>query len=260
MAQFGEIRVDFITYTTGVSPSEGSVTLPVSGLVNSPTFSGDVSVSGIFTANTINVTTLSGTTISGDVVKGAIVSGATVTGDAVVATTITGGTISGVTITAPTVTTSTGLFASGSAATPSITFIGDTDVGLFTGAANTLSFTTSGTRWWTLSGDGSFYTFSSGAFQVPTGTTAARPTTGLTGMIRYNSTLAQYEGYSQDAWALLGGGATGSGGDRVFVLNEQNVTTNYTLPSGNNATSCGPITIDDGVEVIVGDDQNWAIV
>lgn len=57
-----------------------------------------------------------------------------------------------------------------------------------------------------------------------------------------------------------GGGATGSGGDRVFVLNEQVVTTSYTFPSGNNATSCGPITINDGVEVIIGDDQNWAVV
>ena len=32
-----------------------------------------------------------------------------------------------------------------------------------------------------------------------------------------------------------GGGATGSGGDRVFVLNEQTVTTNYTLPNNENA-------------------------
>lgn len=57
-----------------------------------------------------------------------------------------------------------------------------------------------------------------------------------------------------------GGGATGSGGDRVFVLNQQTVTTSYTFPSGNNATSCGPITVNDGVEVIVGDNQNWSIV
>lgn len=211
MAQFGEIRVDFVTYTTGVSPSEGSVTTSISGLVNSPTFSGNVTVSGIFTANSLFVNNVA-------------------------------------------------TFSSGSAGAPSITFTGDSDTGFFTDGANTLSVATSGVKRWLVSGDGSLYSFGSGALQVPAGTTAARPTAGLTGMIRYNSTLQQYEGFSQSTWALLGGGATGSGGDRVFVLNQQTVTTSYTLPSGNNATSCGPITISDGVEVIVGDDQNWAIV
>ena len=66
MAQYGEVRVDFITYTTGVSP-EANVTVPVSGLVNSPTFSGnviinsgtvenDLIVSGNIDANTITAT------------------------------------------------------------------------------------------------------------------------------------------------------------------------------------------------------------
>ena len=41
--------------------------------------------------------------------------------------------------------------------------------------------------------------------------------------------------------------ATGSGGDRVFVLNETGVTTNYTL-TGFNASSAGPITIEPGVQ------------
>ena len=45
MAQYGEVRVDFITYTTGVSP-EANATITVSSLVNSPTFSGDVVVQG----------------------------------------------------------------------------------------------------------------------------------------------------------------------------------------------------------------------
>ena len=206
MAQFGEVRVDFITFTTGVSPSEGTVTVPVSGLVTAPTFSGNVTVSGIFTVD------------------------------------------------------GTAKFSDGTDLAPSITFTNDTDVGLFRADTNSISIATSGTEWWRVSGDGSVYSYSSGAIQLPTGTTAARPTAGVTGMIRYNSTLAQYEGYNQGDWALLGGGATGSGGDRVFVLNEQTVTTSYTLPSGNNATSCGPITIADGVDVIVGDDQNWAIV
>ena len=101
--------------------------------------------------------------------------------------------------------------------------------------------------------------FSSGALKIPSGTTAARPAVSSTGMIRYNTTLNQFEGYDGD-WAILGGGATGSGGDRVFLLNEQTVTTSYTLPSGENATSCGPIYLNSGVTVTIGTGENWSIV
>jgi len=44
------------------------------------------------------------------------------------------------------------------------------------------------------------------------------------------------------------------------VLNEQNVTTSYTLPSGENATSCGPIYLNSGVTVTIGTGENWSIV
>jgi hypothetical protein len=302
MAQFGEVRLDFITFTTGVAPSEANVTVPVSGLIISPTFSGNVTVTGTLSGATITGTsvnavyitgqTVSGATITGNgvsaiYVTGQTLSGASITGNSVNALFVTGQTVSGTTITGTNVsantitgqvisgasitgnaisgasiTTATGIFASGTAANPSITFVVDPDTGLFTGAANTLSITVSGTERWRVSGDGSIYTYGSGAIQVPTGTTASRPTTALTGMLRFNTTLIRYEGYKDGDWSEIGGGggATGSGGDQVFVLNEQVVTTSYTLPSGNNATSCGPITINDGVEVIVGDDQNWAIV
>ena len=46
----------------------------------------------------------------------------------------------------------------------------------------------------------------------------------------------------------------------MFVLNEQNVTTSYTLPSGENATSCGPIYLNSGVTVAIGTGENWSIV
>jgi len=100
----------------------------------------------------------------------------------------------------------------------------------------------------------------SGYWKVPSGTTAERPGTARAGMMRYNTTLDTYEGHDGTTWGQIGGGATGSGGDQVFVLNEQTVTTNYTVPENMNATSCGPITINDSVEVIVGDDENWSIV
>ena len=46
MPQYGEVRVDYITYTTGVVPDEGSRTITVSSLIGNPTFTGDVIISG----------------------------------------------------------------------------------------------------------------------------------------------------------------------------------------------------------------------
>ena len=98
MPQFGEIRVDFITFTTGVSPSEASVTVPVSGFLRNPTFSGNVIINGDLDVygditnsgnyNTVNgnITTNNGT-VSGNVGN---FNTATVTSDALVNSIIVG--------------------------------------------------------------------------------------------------------------------------------------------------------------------------
>jgi hypothetical protein len=102
-------------------------------------------------------------------------------------------------------------------------------------------------------------TTSTGAVQLPFGTTAQRPT-AATGQIRYNSTLGQFEGYNGTAWGTIGGGATGAGGDVVFLENGQTVTTSYTLTTGRNAVSAGPITINSGATVTVPSGASWVIV
>jgi hypothetical protein len=109
----------------------------------------------------------------------------------------------------------------------------------------------------TASGTASFT--STGALKVPVGTTAQQPTP-VTGQIRYNTSNNQYEGYGASSWGSLGGGATGGGGNQVFVENDQNVTTNYTITSGKNAMSAGPITVDSGVTVTVPTGSVWTIV
>jgi hypothetical protein len=54
--------------------------------------------------------------------------------------------------------------------------------------------------------------------------------------------------------------ATGGGNDKVFYENDQVVTTSYTLTTGKNAVTAGPITINNGATVTVPDDQSWSIV
>jgi pectate lyase len=79
-------------------------------------------------------------------------------------------------------------------------------------------------------------------------------------MIRYNSTFSQFEGYSAGTWSQVGGGATGGGGDTVFVENSTIVTTSYTLSTGKNAESVGPITINSGVVVTIPSGQRWVVL
>ena len=73
------------------------------------------------------------------------------------------------------------------------------------------------------------------AVHMPTGTTAQRPT-GSAGYFRYNSTLEQFEGYT-DAWGAIGGGGgsnlvsdtmTGDGSDTTLTLSNDPLNENNT--------------------------------
>ena len=99
-----------------------------------------------------------------------------------------------------------------------------------------------------------------GQITLPVGTTAQRTSSPYSGMIRYNSTFGQFEGYADGQWGQLGGGATGGGGDQVFVENGTNVGHDYTLTLGKNASSVGPITIASGITVSIPSDQRWIIL
>ena len=123
---------------------------------------------------------------------------------------------------------------------------------------NTGAFTTlSATGTVTFSGQVNFT--STGAAKLNVGTTGQRPT-AVTGMVRYNTTTGKFEGYGATAWGALGGGATGGGADQVFVENGQTVTTSYTLSTGFNAMSVGPITVASGVSVSVPSGARWVVL
>jgi len=99
-----------------------------------------------------------------------------------------------------------------------------------------------------------------GFMLIPKGTTAERPVSPADGYMRYNTTTNQFEGYQGGAWGQLGGGATGGGPDEVFVENGVTVTTNYTLSTGKNAESVGPITVNSGITVTIPSTQRWVIL
>lgn len=98
-----------------------------------------------------------------------------------------------------------------------------------------------------------------GSSVVPTGTTADRDPTPDPGYFRFNSDTGRFEGYDGTTWGSVGGGATG-GGSNVFIENGQVVSENYTVPSGKNAGSFGPITINSGAVVTVPVGSVWSIV
>jgi hypothetical protein len=113
---YGEIKVDTVTFTDGGIDKSVSI----SGLVQNPTFSGNITVTG---------------TISGNTVQGQTVSGATITGGAAAFTTVTGGVA----------TITSGVFALGSASNPSISFNGDANSGLYSPGADQVAVATNGT-------------------------------------------------------------------------------------------------------------------
>ena len=89
-----------------------------------------------------------------------------------------------------------------------------------------------------------------GSLTLPVGTTLQRPSTAVEGMIRRNTTDSAFEGYTGNAWAPLGGGATGGGSDAWVVETDQTVTTSYELGSGKHGTTVSP-TINSGATITV---------
>lgn len=66
--------------------------------------------------------------------------------------------------------------------------------------------------------------------------------------------------YVYGTWGAVGGGATGGGADQIFVENGQTVTTSYTIPTGKNASTVGPITINSGITVTVPSGSRWVVL
>jgi len=107
----------------------------------------------------------------------------------------------------------------------------------------------------TATGDGTFS--GTGQIKIPAGTTSERSGSPTNGMFRYNSTSGQFEGYAAGAWGSIGGGGQAGG---AILVNKSVASTSYTIPSGENGLSVGPITVDSGVTITVSSGQRWLVL
>jgi hypothetical protein len=95
-----------------------------------------------------------------------------------------------------------------------------------------------------------------GSAYMPVGTTGQRTSPPTNGLLRYNTTTSGFEGYAAGAW----GGVGGAQANGVIYENSLIVTENYTLSTGKNGFSVGPITIDSGITVTVPSGQRWLVL
>jgi hypothetical protein len=146
-------------------------------------------------------------------------------------------------------------------------------------------------------------TFSStGALTISKGTTGERPT-AVSGMLRFNTTTTEFEGYNGTTWASVGGAALSndtSTATNIYPLsaaatsgtastlytsnakflykpstgelqasemvatnglfvNATSIAASYTIASGFNAQSVGPVTIASGQSVTITSGQRWLV-
>jgi len=147
------------------------------------------------------------------------------------------------------------------------------------------------------------------AVQIPVGSNAQQPgqsgqPTPAAGMLRFNNSTTQFEGYNGSTWSSVGGAAisndtatstfeyplfasatsgtaltvytsnakllykpsTGElqaaevAANNGLILNSSTVSASYTIASGYNAMSVGPMTVASGQTVTVSSGQRWVIL
>jgi len=130
------------------------------------------------------------------------------------------------------------------------------NVGTFNGNVSAANFSTTGfANAANVIATGNSQFNGTGALKIPVGTTAQQPSP-VTGMVRFNSSQTQFEGYNGTAW----GGIGGAQADGCIYENNVVISSNYTFSTGKNGMSVGPIQIDPGVSVTVPGGQRWVVL
>lgn len=93
------------------------------------------------------------------------------------------------------------------------------------------------------------------------GGTSSSYTTGVE-IEALGSALVAWDSTANDFVKIAGGGggAAGTGGNQVFFQNDLTVTGSYTIPTGKNAGTFGPVEINSGVTVTVPSGSVWTVV
>jgi hypothetical protein len=104
-----------------------------------------------------------------------------------------------------------------------------------------------------------------GAYSVTFGVGNAGTAIGSTVTIQQSARSYIYSDGTNMLFAddrSAGSGAVGGGGDKIFFLNDQTITTSYVIPAGENAMTAGPVTVSGTGTVIVTVQagQTWTIV
>ena len=106
----------------------------------------------------------------------------------------------------------------------------------------------------TSTGDGTFS--GTGQVKLPAGTTAQRSGSPVDGMLRYNTDLDSFEGYVDGIWGGIGGAQAGG----AIMTNKSTASVSYTIASGENGLSVGPITVSSGITITVSSGQRWLVL
>ena len=179
----------------------------------------------------------------------------------------------GTTSTARLSTTANGISlpSANTATTPALSFGTDTNSGIFHRGADSIGFSAAGQIFY-IDTTGLYTNTAKGIHlkaQNNTQFLTLKPSATMASNFSLtlpdaDTTVAGYalisDGSGQLSWGVAGAGAQGGGSDEIFWENGQAVTTNYTITNGKNAGSFGPITINSGVTVTVGDGETWSVV
>ena len=133
----------------------------------------------------------------------------------------------------------------------------------------TLAGAVSGFQGFSVIGDGNetFYTIAGGGeWEVGIGTYTSSGTTLSRDTVLDSSnsgSLVNFSAGTKDVFVTYPAERTatgGGGGIGALVVNATTVTENYTIATGTNAQSVGPITVASGKSVTVSSGQRWLVV
>ena len=112
---------------------------------------------------------------------------------------------------------------------------------------------------WGTSGQSAHVINASGAIGLSTNLGTTPSTSGTTGFGTSGQVLTSQGSSSAPIWSTPSGGGSNITAQGLWE-NANTISSNYTIGTGNNAQSAGPITVNTGVTVTVPTGSTWVIV